>query len=207
MGLRSKKSIYLFRHGETSWNAEGRIQGHHDIPLNDRGREQARRIVTPIRKLKVEAILTSDLSRAVETARIVAEPSAIPVFQEKRLREVHFGKLEGLDRAQIEAKFGKSFSDGLRDHPMRDEHVAILGCESTEQVRTRANAGIREFFENQDHLDRIAISCHGGVIRRILQHAEGIEGFPPAIPNSAIFPLILDLQSGRWRFLGFLPFS
>ncbi len=63
MGLRLKKSIYLFRHGETSWNAEGRIQGHHDIPLNDCERVQARRIVTPIRSLKVEAILSSDLSR------------------------------------------------------------------------------------------------------------------------------------------------
>jgi len=206
MGAASKKSVYLFRHGETSWNAEGRIQGHLDIPLNSHGREQARRIIGPIRRLQIEAILSSDLSRAVETAQIVAEPSGIPVYQEVRLREVHFGKLEGLDRTQIEAQFGKTFSEGLRDHPMGDEHVAILGCESSEQVRTRAHAAVMDFFKERSGLNRIGISCHGGVIRRILQHADGIVGFPPAVPNSAIFPLILDLESGRWSFLGFLPF-
>src|SRR5213078_2372373 len=89
-------TLLLVRHGETDWNAAGRLQGHTDRPLSDYGREQARRLADELSSEGVDAIYTSDLARARETAEIVAERLHLPVVLDPDLREKNWGTWEGL---------------------------------------------------------------------------------------------------------------
>ncbi len=88
--------IYLIRHGETSWNRECRLQGREDIPLSHEGELQAERCARAVGHLPVTAVLTSPLSRAVETARRIAEVTCSPVILEPGLIERDFGSASGL---------------------------------------------------------------------------------------------------------------
>lgn len=194
MSTRAHKHLYLFRHGQTDWNAEGRIQGHLNVPLNDRGREQARCLIRPARRIELEAILSSDLVRASETARIVAEPLGIPVFEDSGLREVHFGKLQGLSREEIQAQFGEVFSHRLRHEPLSDADIELIDSETGEQVVERSLGAIVRFLESQP-FERIGVASHGGVLRRLIQHSFRGNYFPPPIPNGAFYPLKLSLAT------------
>src|SRR4051812_29193375 len=99
-------TLFLFRHGQTDWNVQERFQGHIDIPLNDQGRVQARGLVPALRQSLIEAVLSSDLTRALETAQIVADALDLPVYQEVGLREAFLGAAQGLTRQEIEEQFG-----------------------------------------------------------------------------------------------------
>jgi len=91
------------RHGATAWNAERRFQGQSDVPLSDEGRRQAQAIARVLAHETVDAVYASDLSRALETARIVAEPHPVAVRADPRLREFDFGAWEGLTWDEIVA--------------------------------------------------------------------------------------------------------
>jgi broad specificity phosphatase PhoE len=90
-------TLLLVRHGETDWNAEGRLQGHTDMPLNDLGRRQARALADELAGDGIEAVYSSDLARASETAEIVAERLGLPVGLDPDLREKDWGTWEGAD--------------------------------------------------------------------------------------------------------------
>ena len=98
-------TLILVRHGETDWNRDGRWQGHADRSLNDRGREQSRALADALAGEDVAAVYASDLSRARETAEIVAARLGRPVGVDARLREVDVGGWSGLTMAEIEARF------------------------------------------------------------------------------------------------------
>ena len=88
--------IYLIRHGQTNWNAERKIQGQTDIPLNQIGQQQAKDVSEEISKLKIDKIFSSDLLRARETAEIINEKIGAKIEYDKRLREVNYGNYEGI---------------------------------------------------------------------------------------------------------------
>ena len=94
--------LYVIRHGETKWNADGRLQGCADIPLNENGRELARITGEALKEVPFDLIITSPLQRARETGALVAEPSEryygrkIPVILDDRIREIDWGSWEGL---------------------------------------------------------------------------------------------------------------
>src|SRR3989339_1397072 len=87
--------LYLVRHGETEWNVQKIIQGHKDIPLNQKGEKQARRLAKKLVKIKFGVVFSSDLLRAKRTAEIVVLEKKIAVKTTKTLRERHFGRFEG----------------------------------------------------------------------------------------------------------------
>ena len=87
--------IYLFRHGETAWNKERRLQGQSDIPLNEFGRELAMKTAEVLKEIPFDRAFASPLSRAAETARIIMGERDIPFMTDKRLMEMHFGSYEG----------------------------------------------------------------------------------------------------------------
>src|SRR5581483_11305534 len=89
-------TLLLVRHGETDWNAERRWQGHADVPLNARGREQARALAEELAGESIDAIYSSDLSRAQDTADIVGARLDVPVVVDPDLREIDVGPVEGL---------------------------------------------------------------------------------------------------------------
>src|SRR3569623_193897 len=97
--------LLLVRHGETDWNAEGRLQGHTDRPLNDHGRRQAKEVAERLAGEGADAIYASDLLRAKETAEIVGERRGVPVVVDADLREKNWGNWEGLtgdERVEVE---------------------------------------------------------------------------------------------------------
>ena len=103
-------TILLARHGETDWNSERRWQGHSDQPLNDRGREQARALAAELAERPIDAVYSSDLLRARNTAQIVAAELGLEIRIDPGLREVDVGTWSGLAHSEIEA----SDPDGFR---------------------------------------------------------------------------------------------
>ncbi len=191
------KHIYLIRHGETDWNAQERFQGHTDIPLNDNGRSQARQLIAVCRHHKIEAILSSDLSRAFETAQIIANQLEIRIFQDSGLREAHLGKAQGLTYAEIESQFGKSLVERWRSSHLTDADISYPGGESGNAIMLRSFGAITKFLATYPYT-RIAVTTHGGVIRRIMQKLLPAGSPPVPIPNGVIHPLLFDSEQGKY---------
>lgn len=200
------KCIYVFRHGQTDWNKEGRIQGHLDVPLNETGRAQARALGPVLQRLGVQAFVTSDLSRAYDTAAIAAGTylENATVIRDPRLREIHLGALQGKTREEIERDHGVEFSHRLRTKPLSDADVAAVGSERGRGVFERASEAILDFARTQP-FDRIGVATHGGVVRRLIQYSREIEDFPAPIPNGIVYPFRIDPVAVRLVFPGFTP--
>jgi broad specificity phosphatase PhoE len=197
-----KRSLFVFRHGETDWNAEQRFQGHLDVPMNDRGREQARELVPALRTAGIQAILASDLSRACETAEIVARELGVPVQEAPGLREAFLGKAQGLTRAEIEERFGQEIASRWRSWHVTDADVCYPDGESGKQVMTRVRATIERYLAGPGReFERVGIATHGGVIRRLMQSVlpEGSEPVP--IPNGVLYEVCFEPEGRRWGFV------
>jgi broad specificity phosphatase PhoE len=107
--------LILLRHGETDWNREGRFQGQADPPLNTTGREQAKASIKKLAGWSFEAIYSSDLQRAVETAQIIARRHGLSVRQDRRLREINQGEWEGLLAEEIASQYPQAWAARQRD--------------------------------------------------------------------------------------------
>src|SRR5215470_3879550 len=127
--------ILLARHGETDWNVQQRWQGHTDTPLNDTGREQARALAGKLADERIDAVFSSDLIRAHETARLVAEPRGLGVTALRDLRERHFGSVEGLTTDEVFARY-----------PDIDE-LPSAGSETREQMSERVVGALGRIAE------------------------------------------------------------
>jgi len=103
-------TIYLARHGESDWNVERRWQGHADRPLTDRGRGQAQDLAARLARVHLDAVYSSDLRRAWETAEAVASAKGLDVIRLPELREVDVGSWSGLTRDECEARFPEAFA-------------------------------------------------------------------------------------------------
>ena len=99
--MRMERLVYVIRHGITDWNTSGRIQGHLDPPLNAAGRSQAQLVSQRLAGLGATALYSSDLRRAYETAQIIGQTTGLRVVQKLGLREMHFGRWQGLTSQQI----------------------------------------------------------------------------------------------------------
>ena len=159
--------LLLARHGETDWNAEFRWQGHSDTPLNERGREQARRLAESIER--VDVVYASDLARARETAEIVAGRLGLEVETDPRLRERGFGGWEGLTSEEIEVAFADAHS--------RWRAGEGFGADDAEPFDAFA-ARVESFVDDvlSRHPDeRVLVVAHGGTIRVIHCLATGLD--------------------------------
>jgi probable phosphoglycerate mutase len=101
--------LVLVRHGETDWNAEGRYQGQSDVPLNATGMAQAKALALRLSGERLDAIYTSDLARAAQTAEALAAETGAPIHREPRLREIDQGEWEGLLLTEIQARYAEEF--------------------------------------------------------------------------------------------------
>lgn len=152
-------TTFLFlRHGETEWNRLGKYTGQTDIPLTEVGKEQALSVREKIAKLGVTAAYSSDLQRAVDTARYALSLTTnIPFQVDPRLREIHQGEWEGLHVDDIKARYAKEFENRKSD-PIR---VAPPGGESVGEVKNRVIEALSEIEEQHQKDARILISSHG----------------------------------------------
>ena len=131
-------TILLARHGETEWNRDGRYQGWADPPLNAAGFAQARTLADQLRSTPFDAVYSSDLRRAQETAEIVAGPHGVPVIVDPGLREVNVGAWSGLTRAEVERRF----PDGERPGgETREQHAGRVLAAAERIARAHPDRG------------------------------------------------------------------
>lgn len=149
--------ITLVRHGETDWNAQGRLQGQLQIPLNRRGRAQAEALATLLRDTRIDAVYSSDLLRALQTARTIVRHRGHEVHEDTRLREWDLGVLVGLCRAQ--AEHDQPYAARIRREYRVDE--PIPGGESIRQRYERVVAAVGEIAARHRREDILVVS-HGG---------------------------------------------
>jgi len=147
----------IWRHGRTAWNATGRYQGQADIPLDDLGRRQAAAAAEVIKELKPAAIFSSDLSRAAQTARALADVTGLEVSFDQRLREINVGSWEGLtidEAARTDPDLVAAVAAG------EDVRRSPSG-ETTSEVAGRAAAAISDIVESADDESTVVITMHG----------------------------------------------
>lgn len=180
--------IIAIRHGETTWNVDARIQGHLDIPLNDTGHGQARRMAQALVDEPITAIYASDLSRARETAQYLGQVVGVEVIRERGLRERCFGEFEGKTFAEIEVLLPEQ---SLRWRK-RDPEFAPPGGESLLELRRRV-VGTAERLAAEHPGELIALVGHGGVMDILYRAATRQDIQAPrtwALDNTAINRLL-----------------
>ena len=162
--------LIAVRHGETAWNREARIQGHTDIPLNDTGLWQAERVGAAVGQEAIEAIYSSDLQRAHLTAQAIGRAAGVAVRLEERLRERHFGELEGLTHEEIHSRW----PDQARRWKQRDPAYGPVGGETLTEFHDRCVGTLVRLA--QRHLGQtIVVVAHGGVLDCFYRAANGID--------------------------------
>jgi probable phosphoglycerate mutase len=179
--------LLLIRHGETAWNREGRIQGHQDAPLSERGLLQARLLARWLEPERLDAIYSSDLQRSRVTAEVLAERRS-PVLLEPRVREGRFGAFEGLTHGEIRERYPEAYAawraDALRNRPP--------GGETLEDLQERCMGALREHLPR--HPGRaVAVVTHGGPIRVMVCGVLGLpmEVYPRLrVENTAVTRLL-----------------
>lgn len=157
----AERQLFLLRHGETEGSLNHVYSGQADVPLTDRGREQARVAGARLAEAGVDAILSSPLSRAADTAEEIGAATGAPVRIDDRLIEVDYGELEGLDRARGEERFGEAFAQ-WRSDPFR---FPLPGMEPLDEALARAGAAIADALAGSH---RPVIVGHQGILRLVL---------------------------------------
>jgi broad specificity phosphatase PhoE len=159
--------LYLVRHGETDWNRENRAQGQHDVPLNEKGREQARHIGVFLRRVQPSTLICSDLSRARETAAIIGSFLDIQPVVYPELRERDMGAFSGLTRQEMR-------THGVTDQTRWDD---LPGVETDAAVLKRTKTCLEQFINTEDGVG--VVVTHGGVIRVLIDHIMGTRHHQP----------------------------
>jgi probable phosphoglycerate mutase len=168
-------TLLLVRHGETDWNALGKLQGHTDRPLNEYGRRQARALADRLADdERIDAVYASDLARARETAEIVGDRLGLPVGLDPDLREKNWGNWEGLRADERDAVvYDGETSEAHRERMLR----------AVERIVGRHPGG------------RVVVVTHGGSLRRLQAAVSGVA--LPVIENCAVWGLAH--VDGRFR--------
>lgn len=186
--------LTLVRHGETDWNRDRRIQGATDIPLNDTGRAQAREAAAA---LSGDIVVASDLSRARETAEIIADGLGLPSPRlYAGLRERAYGEAEGVEAAEFIRRWG-------------DWHSAeIPGAEPWPVLRARGLSALSAVVRDArvataPAAASVIVVTHGALIRELIRHATGGE-LPPIgerLPNGSAYTMLYERE--RLRLLSY----
>ncbi len=179
------RTFYIVRHGETDWNATGRWQGQTDIPLNDLGQRQATALGEYMRTLPIDRAISSDLSRAYQTAQFATVGHTLTIESDPRWREFNAGQLEGKTWQEMNIQYPEVI-EGMH----ADWYGQIFpGGESRLQLQVRAAAAFAELLAD-GRGGHVAIFTHGTTVRVLLAHL-----FPemfstpnshPSIPNTAL---------------------
>jgi len=176
--------IHLARHGQTAYNAEGRFQGHLPVPLDDKGREQARALAARVADVELRSLVCSPLARARETADIVAERIGLPPEEDARFAETDTGDWTGRSFAEVEAED----PEGFRRFQVSDPTFRYPGGESFGEQSDRVQRGLDDLRAQPERLPALVV-CHRGVMRLALTHARG-EGLSAIdVPNAALVEL------------------
>jgi alpha-ribazole phosphatase len=177
--MNATTTVWLIRHAATE-SMEGRCYGWHDVPLSQDGINQARNLARRLARNRLDAMYTSPLRRARETARILAEPHDVSVQIIQELAEIHFGDFEGLSYEEIQVRFPEIYQQWM-DQPTV---VRFPNGEDFPGLQRRTLAALNSILTSNIGKS-VAAVAHAGVVRILLADALGI-------PNSHIFRLAQD---------------
>lgn len=175
--------IGYVRHGVTDWNALGRIQGQTNIELNEQGKQQARLLAQRLRSERWDKIYTSDLMRAYETAQIINEALDVELVEDVRLREVHFGLIEGTTLEERIEKWGTNWRE------------LDLGKEKQSMIDERVSSIVNELSETHAG-QRILLVTHGAWIVNSLKYFIPEIDTTERIENASL--TIIEQIDGQW---------
>ncbi|MES2933053.1 MAG: histidine phosphatase family protein [Pseudomonadota bacterium] len=161
--MSSPTQILLIRHGETAWNAERRLQGHIDIALNAEGERQARALGLALQSEALDAIVSSDLQRALHTAQAIARHQPMSLMIDPLLRERCYGAFEGLTHADIAQRYPDEYARWMARDPDALMPPGERMAESFRQFSARVVAALL-YWAAQYAGQKIAIVAHGGVL-------------------------------------------
>jgi probable phosphoglycerate mutase len=187
--------LCLVRHGETAWNAEGRVQGQLDVPLNETGRVQARAVASVLGYESFAAIYSSDLVRVQQTAAPVAERLGLEVFLDARLRERHYGVFQGMTYAEAKERI----PEGYARFRAKDREYDFGTGESLGSFNERSLLFIQELVRRHEGED-LLLFTHGGILEMVYRHATGRGLSTPRdfeIPNAALNRI--EIGPAGWR--------
>lgn len=155
--------FWLVRHGQTDWNLEGRLQGHQDIPLNSTGQQQAQALAPRLEDVSFNAIYSSDLRRARQTAEILAERLGLPVHLDRRLREISHGDWEGLQLSFVQQQYRQQHQRSLDD----EMDGRAPGGESMGEVAVRIRQAADEIAKAHPG-GRVLLVSHGHALGTLI---------------------------------------
>jgi len=192
-----QKQLYFFRHGQTDFNKQNRIQGRIDIPLNEVGIEQALKLLDKLKKLNIEYIISSPLKRSLKTAEIFAEENNLNIEIIDNLIEADCGDFEGM---LIDDVLSDEKNKIIR-HNFKSIDPKFLDCrhpngESKKEIRNRIN-NLKKYFANSK-FKTIGISTHGFVMRELFVMLNEID--PLTISNCEIFSVLYDCDKKSFLF-------
>jgi probable phosphoglycerate mutase len=190
-------TLVVVRHGETAWNAERRVQGQLDVPLNALGLEQAAAVGAALARERFDAIYSSDLARARQTAAPAAQALGLEVALDERLRERHYGVFETLTYAECETRYPEEFRRFLAREPEFDFRTG----ESLVAFAARALQCLEEIAARHAG-ERVLVFTHGGVLDKLYRRATGLPLAAPRefrIPNAGINRVAVE--GAAWRVL------
>jgi len=159
----------LIRHGQTDWNIQRRYQGQTDIPLNPTGLQQARALIPILENEHFDAIYSSDLSRAFQTAQIISTACGLAVTTDARLREINMGSWEGLSFDEVREKYADDFNRGAED----PEFTRSPGGESVADL-SRRMAEAADDIAGRHAQGRVLLVSHGLAASALYCLASGI---------------------------------
>ena len=189
--------VYLIRHAQTAWNAEGRFQGQVDTTLSPTGRRQALALGTRLAKLGLPAIYSSDLARARETAELAASVGQLRVEVDPAFREVDVGEWQGLTFDQVREIMPSSFEEWQLGRP----GFHFPKGESYEEAAARAMRRIEEVCRGPSGR-RLAVVSHGGVLRALVYLVLGLDhGRRGRVSLSNAGISAIGGEPGRWRLI------
>ncbi len=186
--------LYLMRHGQTDWNAKERVQGWHDTPISQEGIRQATAACEKLAKENIETIYSSDLKRAKKSAEIISAALDLPLHYTKRLREMNFGKAEGLKKTDLPAKFPyiyPAFND--LNNPERYD-VRYPNGESIGEVQQRFMKFVTKLLE--DRRQKVLIVTHGMLVRIF---AESCLKKTLRLENGSVLRVNFDEKSKKFK--------
>ena len=187
--------LCLIRHGETAWNAEGRVQGQLDIPLSPTGLAQAKAVAAALKGESFDAIYSSDLVRVRQTAQPSADQFKKSVLLDERLRERHYGVFQSI--TYVEAK--ERFPEDYARFRAKDLDFDFETGESLRGFDERVLVFFRELLEAKKG-QSLLIFTHGGVLEIVYRHATGRGLTTPRdfeIPNAALNRV--TFSGGKWQ--------
>ena len=185
----SRRQVLLLRHGQTTWNADGRFQGQTDIDLDAVGRVQAERAASELARLGPAVIVASDLRRARDTAYPLGQLTGLPVTTDARLREVYAGSWQGMLSADIDATDAErraAWRTGAEVRPGGDGELRS-------EVGARVAAAVLEHLDTVPDDGLLVVVSHGGSISNGLQTLLGV-------PRE-YWPVVSGLSNCHWSVL------